>query len=211
MNEFYLGTILLWPLPWLPNNYAYCDGQVLTIASNTALFSLIDDTYGGDGKTTFALPDLRSRIPIGANMGGINPMNLTPVEIGANAGVEDVQLIKHSHVATVINIPLNISTANMLVSSQPADEKFPILGSSIAAPMSTNGSSCIPALGFNYVEPDTQVSGLEVSNPIVATTGNITISSSGTAANGTYANMQPFLGLNYIICTNGLYPPIEPK
>ncbi|MFY7885859.1 MAG: phage tail protein, partial [Dolichospermum sp.] len=69
----YLGTIFLWPLSWVPEEFMFCNGQLLQVSQNQALFSLIGYTYGGDGHTTFALPDLRGRVPIGVGQG----INLT--------------------------------------------------------------------------------------------------------------------------------------
>jgi microcystin-dependent protein len=81
-----------------PRNWALCDGQFLAIAQNDALFSLLGTTYGGDGRTTFGLPDLRSRIPVHAGTGP----GLSPKTLGSKAGSESVtlssvQLSSHTH------------------------------------------------------------------------------------------------------------------
>jgi microcystin-dependent protein len=83
-----------------PQGWAFCDGQLLSVASNNALFSLLGTIYGGDGRTTFGLPDLRGRIPIHAGS-GTGP-GLTPRPLGARSGAETVavtsaQLPPHSH------------------------------------------------------------------------------------------------------------------
>ena len=64
MSDPFLGEIRLFPYTFAPRGWALCNGQVLSIAQNTALFSLIGTIYGGDGRTTFALPDLRGRVPV---------------------------------------------------------------------------------------------------------------------------------------------------
>jgi len=81
-----------------PRGWAYCDGQLLAVSSNDALFSLFGTIYGGDGRTTFGLPDLRGRIPVHAGSGP----GLTPRKLGAKAGAEAVtvteqQLPAHQH------------------------------------------------------------------------------------------------------------------
>ncbi len=81
-----------------PRNYAFCDGQLLAISQNNALFSLLGTIYGGDGRTTFGLPDLRGRIPIHAGSGP----GLTPRSLGSKSGQETVtvtsqQLPTHTH------------------------------------------------------------------------------------------------------------------
>ena len=60
----FLGMVILFPYSFAPRGWAFCDGQLMSIAQNTALFSLLGTTYGGDGATTFALPDLRGRVPM---------------------------------------------------------------------------------------------------------------------------------------------------
>lgn len=81
-----------------PRAWAFCDGQLLAVSSNDALFSLLGTIYGGDGRTTFGLPDLRGRIPIHAGSGP----GLSPRKLGAKSGVEKAsinanQLPSHSH------------------------------------------------------------------------------------------------------------------
>ena len=66
MEEPFVSQMMFWSANFAPRGWAYCQGQLLAISSNNALFSLIGTTYGGDGRTTFALPDLRGRVPIGA-------------------------------------------------------------------------------------------------------------------------------------------------
>lgn len=67
--EGYLAEIRLWAATFAPRNWAFCAGQTLSIAQNTALFSLLGTTYGGDGTTTFKLPDLRGHVPVGVGQG----------------------------------------------------------------------------------------------------------------------------------------------
>ena len=67
--EGYMGQIILFAGIFAPRDWAFCDGRILEIGKNNALFSLLGATYGGDGVKTFALPDLRSRVPIGAGQG----------------------------------------------------------------------------------------------------------------------------------------------
>ncbi|WP_317173241.1 phage tail protein [Hymenobacter duratus] len=95
----YIGEIIMFAGNFPPRGYAFCDGQILAIAQNTALFSLLGTTYGGNGQTTFALPDLRGRFPMHAGQGpGLSPHNL-----GERAGVENVTL-------TINQMPLHNHT-----------------------------------------------------------------------------------------------------
>lgn len=101
-TEPYLATVCTTAATFCPRGYLEADGRLLSIAQNTALFSLLGTNFGGDGRTTFGLPDLRSRTPVGASFS--NPPGLTPVSLGEKSGAEQVtislnQMPLHSHTA----------------------------------------------------------------------------------------------------------------
>jgi microcystin-dependent protein len=94
----YLGEIFLVPYNFAPRGYAFCQGQILPIAQNTALFSLLGTTFGGNGQTTFALPDLRGRCALSAGQGP----GLSNYDLGEVTGTESVtltsqQMPAHNH------------------------------------------------------------------------------------------------------------------
>ena len=98
MSDPFLGEIRLVGFTFAPQGWALCDGQLLSIAQNTALFSLLGTTYGGNGQTTFALPDLRGRVPIHPGQGP----GLSNYVLGEQSGSENVtlntsQLPGHNH------------------------------------------------------------------------------------------------------------------
>ena len=98
MSEPFVGEIRMFAGNFAPRGWAFCDGQLLAVSQNDALFSLLGTIYGGDGRTTFGLPDLRGRIPIHAGSGP----GLSPRRLGAKAGTEQEtltvnQLPSHSH------------------------------------------------------------------------------------------------------------------
>ena len=88
MSDPFIGEIRMFAGNFAPRSYAFCDGQLLAISQNDALFSLFGTIYGGDGRTTFGLPDLRGRVPIHMGTGP----GLTPRIIGRETGSEDVTL-----------------------------------------------------------------------------------------------------------------------
>ncbi len=101
-SDPFIGQIQTFGFSFAPRGWAKCDGQLLQISSNTALFSLLGTTYGGDGRTTFGLPDLRGRAPIHQGQGP----GLTNRIIGQKSGAETVtlntqQMPNHTHVATL--------------------------------------------------------------------------------------------------------------
>jgi microcystin-dependent protein len=100
MSEPFLGEIRMFGGNFAPRGWAFCNGQLLSIASNTALFALLGTTYGGDGRVTFALPNLQGRMP----MHWGNGAGLSPKVIGESAGAETVTLLAtqmpaHTHAA----------------------------------------------------------------------------------------------------------------
>ena len=94
MSEPFLGMIAIYPYNFAPRGWAFCQGQILPIAQNTALFSLLGTTFGGNGQTTFALPDLRGRVP---NSSGQGP-GLSSYDLGQVGGTENTTL-------TINNMP----------------------------------------------------------------------------------------------------------
>lgn len=114
MSEPFVGEVRMFAGNFAPRGWAFCDGQLLAVSQNDALFSLLGTTYGGNGQTTFGLPDLRGRLPVHAG----NGPGLSPRRLGAKAGTEQVtltinQLPSHNH-------PLSGTNTNATDNS-PAD------------------------------------------------------------------------------------------
>lgn len=126
MSEAFIGEIRLFAGNFAPQNWHLCDGSLLSISSNEALFSLIGTTYGGDGRTTFALPDLRGRVPIGQGQGP----GLSVRSIGERFGSETVTLLEtelpsHNHRFVVTaSAPNSDSPENNLFSANSEDNIF---------------------------------------------------------------------------------------
>lgn len=98
MAEPFIGQVTLFAGNFAPRGWAFCQGQILSIAQNTALFSILGTTYGGNGQTTFALPDLRGRVPMQQGQGP----GLSPRSLGEQGGQENVTLLQaqlpaHNH------------------------------------------------------------------------------------------------------------------
>ena len=98
MSEPFVGEIRMFAGNFAPQGWAFCDGQLLAVSQNDALFSLLGTIYGGDGRTTFALPDLRGRVPVHAGQGP----GLSERRLGSKGGTESVtlttnQLPSHTH------------------------------------------------------------------------------------------------------------------
>ncbi len=131
MSEPFVGEIRMFAGNFAPRGWAYCDGQLLAISQNDALFSLLGTIYGGDGRTSFGLPDLRGRIPVHAGTGP----GLSNRRLGAKSGVENVtlttnQLPSHTHpikgtndaansTEPANNLPGQSNTVDLYVSTAP--------------------------------------------------------------------------------------------
>ena len=112
MSEAFVGEIRMFAGNFAPRGWAFCDGQLLAVSQNDALFSLLGTIYGGDGRTTFGLPDMRGRIPVHAGTGP----GLSQRRLGARGGAENVTL-------TVNQLPPHGHA--MQASTNPADSGYP--------------------------------------------------------------------------------------
>lgn len=164
MSEPFVGEIMLFGGTFAPRGWALCDGQLLAINGNEALFSLIGTFYGGDGRTTFALPDLRGRAPV--HIG--NGPGLSNYSIGQNRGAETATLTTnnlppHSHVLQ--------ASANEATSNLPAEGLT--LADTNTALYGANGSSAsVPAVGNSGGgQPHTNMMPYQVVNYCIALIG----------------------------------------
>lgn len=150
--EPFLGQIQAFAFGWAPQGWLLCDGSLQSIATNEALYSLLGTTYGGDGRSTFGLPDLRGRAPIGMGTGP----GLSPRKLGELDGVENVTLLQPQ-------MPMHSHFLN--ASSQGASESSP-QGAALAAaeiwtqnsPTMTANSGSIGVSGGNMPHENMQPS-----------------------------------------------------
>ena len=194
--EGYLTEIRLFGPTWSPRNWASCSGQTMPISSFNAVFSLIGTLYGGDGRTTFLLPDLRGRTAVGSGAG----IALTPRSNGQAGGSETVtistsELPAHDHDAntttpTVSSSTIQINSAASFSSPSPTDGLF-------AQPQ--NG---IPMYG-TAVGPAMSSSMAQLTN---LTFNPLTTILSNNGSSQSHFNIQPYQVTLYIICLSGIYP-----
>lgn len=186
-----MAAIIGWGANFAPRDWAFCHGQLLAISSNTALYSLLGTIYGGDGRTTFALPDLRGRAPIGA---GQSP-GTSFWQQGARAGSETetltaAQMPVHNHTATTSGmqaiIPVATGNAN---ETQPSNTR--VLATANA--------------GFNPVSSIyTEASNADTNLAPGAVSGSVTIGNAG--ASQPFSIVQPISAIQFLIAVQGLYP-----
>lgn len=196
-----------WSLDWAPRGWGLCNGDIFPIASYPALFSVIGNKYGGNGITTFAVPDFRGRIPVGAGT-----RNGFTYKMGQVGGVEAVNLTNanmpsHTHMA--LPTPGNVQISGILsVAADKADTPSPGSRKYIAGGYSPtlkdySGDGTL----YNFLPaPDDKMSVLKGSVKVTTATGNTAIDISFIGSGLPHNNMQPFLVMNYIIALTGTYP-----
>jgi len=145
MSEPFLGMIIIVPYNFAPRGWAFCSGQILPIAQNTALFSLLGTTYGGNGQTTFALPDLRGRVSMSSGQGP----GLSNYSLGEVSGTETVTLIStqiptHTHPVMASS---NDANANRAVNAALASPPSPIYDSNGPDGRTQMNANMIPPSG----------------------------------------------------------------
>jgi microcystin-dependent protein len=178
-----IGEITIFAAPWAPKYWALCNGQLLSISSNTALFSIIGTTYGGDGTTTFALPDLRGRFVRGQGQGpGLSPVNMGDVSGTENVSVTTANMPSHAHPHT--HVASIHAEARMADQATPADNIFSLAGANI------------------YHDVD------DARQDILMHANTVTLATDSTPAGGNMpvGVMNPYVGVNYIIAVQGIYP-----
>lgn len=166
-QDAFIGEIRMTAFDFAPNGWALCNGQILSIAQNQALFSLLGTTYGGNGQTTFALPDLRSRVPVHQGQGnGLSLYQMGQVGGAENNTLTISQLPPHTHTVNAVTTEGNQNTP---AGNLPADTKVLDKEYSDATPNTTMKSSMIGVTGggqpVNNIQPYTTV------NFIIATQG----------------------------------------
>jgi len=177
-----LATITLFGGNFAPTGYAMCQGQTIAISQNTALFSLLGTTYGGNGTSTFQLPDLQGRVPIGAGNGA----GLTPVSLGQVGGSESITLSVNNLPAHSHNLNVNTGLGNT------------------AAPGTTTYLASSPQTGSGPNSSSLDLYTTNAPNTNLSQAGIGTIGNTGAAS--PFDNHQPYLAITYIIALQGVFP-----
>jgi microcystin-dependent protein len=184
-TEPYLSEIALFPFNFAPQGWAMCSGQLLPINQNQALFSLLGTTYGGNGQTTFALPDLRGRVPL-----GFGPDPAPGHDLGETGGSETTTLAVAHLPQHVHGIDASGLTATARCTNDAANQRSP-----------TAGVPAVEAAGvtatYSNAVPDANMRGGAVA---VGMTADV------TGGGQAHENRQPYLVLTYCIALQGIFP-----
>lgn len=214
MQDPFVGEIMTFAGNFVPRGFAACDGSLRPISQNTALFSLLGTSYGGDGRTTFALPDVRGRALLNAGAGP----GLSPRTVGEASGAEKVtltvtQMPSHNH--PVAGQPLTatgtIPKASVTITSS-SSVKCNSSGTSSNSPQGAypgdGGSSIWSGSADSTMATDMVTTTSTVTNDIpVSANLNLSGVSTGLVGGGQpVPTMSPFLCITYCIATEGIFP-----
>jgi len=179
-TEPFIGEVKIFGFSFSPLGYDYCNGQTYSIAQYSALFALIGTTYGGNGTTTFQLPDLQGRVPIGQGAGPGLP-DYTMGEMGGSPTVTLTTANIPAHIHTVNNMRVQLQASNTTADENAAAGLFPgVAASSVYTASPTPGVFT----GGAVVSGSTDVTGSNLPLSVV----------------------NPYLVLNYCIAVEGIFP-----
>lgn len=173
-----IGEIRMFAGNFAPRSWAFCQGQLLSIAQNTALFSILGTTYGGNGQTTFGLPDFRSRTAVGTGQGP----GLSNISLGEQAGQE---------------------TVTLLTTQMPA-HTHATSGSLAMGAKNGAGDSISPTGNYPAVVAGTNLYSTTQDAQMAPLNGSLTVGVAGGSQ--PFSVRDPYLGMNYIICLEGIFP-----
>jgi microcystin-dependent protein len=185
MDEF-LGVIKAFAFSWAPRGWVACNGQLLQVSQNQALFSLLGNQFGGNGTTTFAVPDLRGRTLIGYGQGLVPTLANIPF---ATKGGSETAIPAHTHALS----PLAkvVSTIGTRSGGEVSNESE--LNTSV---LSSAGNTA------NIYTANGTING----NILGGVSSSVSGTTDSTGNTDAIANRDPFVAINYCICTEGLYP-----
>lgn len=181
--EPFIGQLMLFGGNFCPRGWSTTNGQLLSIAQNTALFSILGTTYGGDGRVTFGLPDLRGRVPLSQGQGP----GLSDYAEGQTAGAQTVTLTinnmpAHNHSVSVVTL---LKVAN----GQTADTPDPLRNAFVKT-----GTT------------NTYYTGAPTANYMDSNTAQSTVTQSTVGGNIPFSIMQPYQVLQWCIALSGIFP-----
>ncbi|RVU35643.1 phage tail protein [Rheinheimera riviphila] len=208
MSDPFIGEIRMFAGTFAPNGWALCQGQLLAISTNAALFSILGTNYGGDGHATFALPNLQSRSPVGTGTGA----GLSDIALGEMAGTESVNL-------TTAQLPVHAPTAVFTGAVSPVTATVDVATTTAAVmvPPTPGNTSYLSAMTakvgptnatvnglYTATAPDATKASLGGIHGSVTTAGSVTVNPIGGGL--AVSVLNPYLGMNFIIALVGIYP-----
>jgi microcystin-dependent protein len=205
----YIASMCVFAGNFAPRGTAFAHGQLLAISQNDALFSLVGTIYGGDGRTTFGLPDMRGRVAVHQGQG----VGLSNYAIGSKGGTELVtltvaQIPSHNHTATInasLQVDSEATSENYSVSFRGSDTVGDAISPAQNALARLSGrrarlySSSVPDVNMSSDSASLSINVINDNNSVLGNAVN-------SGGSGSHENRQPFIAMNWIISLVGVYP-----
>jgi len=213
MSDPFIGEIKMFAGNYAPSGYALCLGQQLMAQQNQALYAIIGNTYGGSANTTFNLPNMQGRVPVGTGNLADSTGKLT-VNTGSTGGALTSQLTvanlpPHTHAATftssgqsAVNVSVSVGTSSSAPITNPTPNSTVYL---TAAQAQTESGDLVVLSGLYanaITSPPAKLGGVQVTGNAAAGAVTVGATGSGTA----FPNLQPYLGVSFIIALQGIWP-----
>lgn len=213
MSDPFIGEIKMFAGNYAPSGYAFCRGQEFPVAQNQALYAIIGNIYGGSANTTFKLPDMQGRVPVGTGRLVGSTGELT-VNTGSTGGALTSQLTvanlpPHTHPATftptgqsAVNVSIGVDTSSSAPITNPTPNSTVYLA---AAQAQTESGDPVALSGLYTNAPlstQAKLGGVQVTGNAAAGAVTVGATGSGTA----FPNLQPYLGVSFIIALLGIWP-----
>ena len=218
----FLGEMSYVAFDFAPRGWAFCDGQVLSVSANSALFSLLGTTYGGDGRITFGLPDMRGRVPIHAGRGP----GLSAYRFGSKGGLEWTELAvanlpAHNHLASASSESKSTisggggtgtvkgtlkGSSSFATTDDPSGNTLakPYWGPALAKTTVKAYNSEAPSVSMHEGSVTLDLSSISLGD--VTTTTDTTVAVGLTGRGSPFNNLQPFTVVRCIIAVTGIFP-----
>jgi len=183
--DVFIGFVSPYPYNWAPKNWALCNGALISISQNSALFALLGVQFGGNGVSTFGLPDLRGRTVVGM---GQQPSGGTNYQVGAFGGQENVTLVGNQVPAIAANVAVSTAAATT------------------ATPALTNGQTAYLANAAAGSAGNALKGLYTTTAPTQGSIANVPVTISGAGGGNPVPLMNPYLALNFCIALFGIFP-----
>jgi microcystin-dependent protein len=201
MSDPFLGEIKMVGFNFAPRGYALCAGQQMSIAQNSALFSLLGTTFGGNGQVTFGLPDYRGRSPVGMGQGpGLTFVNQGEVSGTESTSLNILQMPSHTH--AVVATATATSTGALQVASTSSNPSATPSATNNVLAASGGGPGSATIWSDQIGSTPVTLANLETINTTVGV--NVTVQPAGGSQPVPLRN--PYLGTNFVIATEGIFP-----
>ncbi|MFZ6713080.1 phage tail protein [Undibacterium sp. TC9W] len=227
--DAFMGTVLAVGFNYPPRGWLFCNGQTVPIQQNSAMFALLGTMYGGDGQNTFGIPDLRGRVVVGSQAQGPGLANVVQGEKGGNnnatvisngtatISLNTTNLPQHNHTVSISGTSFGATSVLNATSSGPASPASGGTAPSANAALCNTGTGGTAGAVYLPTTGDaTNLVPLNTKSVVTTLTGTAAVNSGNTGAgtpltvpvvsSATISNMQPYLGLNYIIAMEGIFP-----